>query len=69
MLILIAVAQRGDAVRLEAHLQLIARATRRPAVAIAARALGTALNEHDLRLPLPAPALDGRGIEGGPTTP
>jgi len=55
MLVLIAVAQRDDPTRLDAHLQIIAIAERRPALAIAARALGTALNEHNLRVPLPMP--------------
>jgi hypothetical protein len=55
MLVLIAAAQRDDATSLEAHLQILARAALRPALAIAARALGAALDEHDLRLPLPAP--------------
>jgi hypothetical protein len=64
MLVLIAVAQRHDAARLQAHLQIIARAALRPALAIAARALGTALNEHDLRLPLPTPSLDEPRSEG-----
>jgi hypothetical protein len=55
MLVLIATAQRDDPASLEAHLQILARAALRPALAIAARALGAALDEHDLRLPLPAP--------------
>ena len=46
MLVLIAVAQRDDPMRLDAHLEIIA---------LAARALGTALNEHNLRIPLPMP--------------
>jgi hypothetical protein len=54
MLVLIAAAQSGDATRLEAHLRILARAALRPALAIAVRALGTALDEHDLRLSLPA---------------
>src|SRR6202008_3474334 len=53
MLVLIAVAQRDDPTRLDAHLQIIALATRRPALAIAVRALGTALNEHNLEVALP----------------
>ena len=54
MLVLIAVAQIGDANRLQSHLQILAQTALRPALAIAVRALGTALNEHDLRLSLPA---------------
>ena len=55
MLLLIAVAQRDDPMRLDAHLEITALAARRPALALAARALGTALNEHNLRIPLPMP--------------
>jgi hypothetical protein len=54
MLVLIAAAQRDDATSLETQLQILARAALRPALAIAARALGAALEEHDLRLPLSA---------------
>jgi hypothetical protein len=54
MLALIAVAQIGDANRLESNLRILTRAALRPAIAIAVRALGTALLEHDLRLSLPA---------------
>ena len=55
MLVLIAVAQRDDSMRLDAHLEITALAARRPALALAARALGTALNEHNVRIPLPMP--------------
>jgi hypothetical protein len=54
MLVLIATAQRDDATGFEAHLRILARSALRPALAIAAHALGAALDEHDLRLPLPA---------------
>ena len=50
---LIAAAQSDDVKRFEAYLHALAYATLSPALGIAARALGAALNEHDLRLPLP----------------
>lgn len=49
-LLLIAAAQANDAACFEAHLRWLARAELRPALAIAARALGTALKLHDLCL-------------------
>jgi hypothetical protein len=57
MLFLIAVAQRSDAIGLEFHLKVIATAGRRPVLDIAVRALGAALNQHNLLLPLPVPSL------------
>jgi len=48
---LIAAAQSDDTKRFESYLH--AHAALSPALGIAARAFGTALNEHDLRLPLP----------------
>ncbi len=66
MLVLIAVAQSGDSDRLEAHLQNLARGRLRSALAIAVRALGTALNQHHLRLSPPAlnfrPSYRGRAL-------
>ena len=56
MLDLIAAAQSSDMSRFETYLHALARPTMGPTVGIAARALGTALNEHDLRLPLPVPS-------------
>ena len=53
MLNLIAAAQSDDTKRFETYLHALAHAALSPALGIAARALGTALNEHDLRLPLP----------------
>jgi hypothetical protein len=50
-LILIAAAQANDVARFEAYLRWLARTELRPALAIAARALGTALKLHDLCLP------------------
>ncbi len=54
MLLLIAAGQRGEASLLDAHLRTFAGAALRPALAIAARALGTALDAHALQLPPPA---------------
>jgi hypothetical protein len=54
MLLLIAAGQRGGASLLDAHLRTLAGAALRPALATAARALGTALDAHELQLPLPA---------------
>jgi hypothetical protein len=63
LLTLVASAQAGQAVLLEAHLRWLARAELRPAVAIATRALATALAAHGLLLPLPeTPAPDPRDI-------
>jgi len=57
MLDLIATAQSDDTKRFERCLRVLAHATLRHALGIAARALGTALDEHHLRLPLSAPVL------------
>jgi hypothetical protein len=54
LLTLLAAAQANDETRFEAHLRWLARAELQPALAIAARALGTALKTHGLQLPLPA---------------
>ncbi len=56
LLTLIAAAQAGGAAHFEAHLRWLARDTHREALAIATRALGTALLANDLRLSLPAAA-------------
>jgi hypothetical protein len=53
MLHLIAAAQSDDLKGFETYLHALAHATLGPALGIAARALGAALDEHDLRLPLP----------------
>jgi hypothetical protein len=50
-LILIAAAQANDTARFEAYLRWLACSEFRPALAIAARALGTALKLHNLCLP------------------
>jgi hypothetical protein len=55
MLNLIAAAQSDDAKGFETCLRVLAHPTLRHALGIAARALGAALDEHDLRLPLPRP--------------
>jgi hypothetical protein len=51
MLNLIAAAQSDDAKGFETCLHVLAHPTLRHALGIAARALGAALDEHDLRLP------------------
>ena len=58
-LILIATAQAGDEARFEAHLRWIARTELTLALAIAIRALGTALEVHGLRLSSTAPSRAG----------
>jgi hypothetical protein len=62
LLSLIALAQTGDEEFFRAHLQWLAQPTLRPALALAARALGTALKTHGVSLPAPASvvALFGR---------
>jgi hypothetical protein len=53
LLTLVAAAQVDHSAHFEAHLRWLARAELRPALAIAVRALATALTAHDLPLPLP----------------
>ena len=69
LLSLIAVAQADDEERIDAHLRWLARATLRPALAIAARALATALKVHGVDLPLPTTVvpLGGRRPEALPS--
>jgi hypothetical protein len=53
LLDLIAAAQSDDTKRFASYLHALAHATVNPTLGSTARALGAALNEHDLRLPLP----------------